>query len=85
MGMCGCSKVVKILLIIGALNWGLIGVGYFFNANWNIVNLILGNWMWLEAVVYILVGLAGLSKIFGCRCKMCKAGGSMGGGVQGGM
>lgn len=72
MGTCGCSKVAKVLLIVGALNWGLIGVGYFFNANWNLVNLILGNWMWLEAVVYILVGIAGVVKLFGCRCAKCR-------------
>jgi uncharacterized membrane protein YuzA (DUF378 family) len=81
MGMCGCSKVAKILLIIGALNWGLIGVGYFFNANWNVVNLVFGNWMWLEAVIYILVGLAGVSKLFGCRCKKCVVAAPMNGGM----
>lgn len=83
--MCGCSKVAKVLLIVGALNWGLIGIGYFFNANWNVVNLVLGNWMWLEAIVYILVGLAGLSKLFGCRCKKCRADAPTSGGMQGGM
>lgn len=71
MEMCGCSKVAKVLLIIGALNWGLVGVGQFFNADWNVVHLLLGNWMWLESVVYIIVGLAGISKLFGCRCKKC--------------
>jgi len=81
MGMCGCSKVAKILLIVGALNWGLIGVGYFFNANWNVVNLVFGNWMWLEAVIYILVGLAGVSKLFGCRCKKCAVTAPMNGGM----
>ena len=73
MEMCGCSKVAKVLLIIGALNWGLVGIGMFFGGNWNVVNLIFGSWMWLEAVIYIIVGLAGLSKLFGCRCKKCAA------------
>ena len=54
------------LMIIGALNWGLVGLGWLLGggANWNVVNLVLGQWMWLEAVVYILVGLAGLYKLF---------------------
>jgi uncharacterized membrane protein YuzA (DUF378 family) len=53
-----------VLAIIGGLNWGLVGVGMFMSSNWNVVNLIFGNWMWLEAVVYILVGLSALALIF---------------------
>ncbi len=75
---CGPAKIAWILTLIGALNWGLIGIGYFFSANWNVVNLILnlipGNVMWLEAVVYILVGISGAIMLFGCRCKSCKEG-----------
>ena len=66
------SSLGQILLIVGGLNWGLVGLGYFFGGNWNIVNLILGNWMWLEAIVYILVGLAAILAIFGCCCAACK-------------
>lgn len=84
-GKCSCSKIAGVLLLIGGLNWGLIGLGYFFGGNWNVVSLLLGNWMWLEAVVYILVGVAAVMKLLGCRCKMCGTGGSapmnsMGGG-----
>lgn len=71
-GGCGAKKIAKILLIIGALNWGLSGIGYFAGTNLNIVNLVLGSWAWLENVVYILVGIAGVVKIFGCPCKACK-------------
>ncbi|MEI7718668.1 MAG: DUF378 domain-containing protein [archaeon] len=52
--------IVLVLVIIGAVNWGLVGIGGFVSANWNIVNLILGSISWLENIVYILVGLAGL-------------------------
>ena len=31
-----------ILVIIGGLNWLLVGLGGFFGSNWNVVNLILG-------------------------------------------
>lgn len=79
--MCGCSKVAKVLLIIGALNWGLVGVGYFFNADWDVVKLLLGNWPWLVSVIYIIVGLAGLSKLFGCRCKKCTVAAPTNGGM----
>lgn len=50
------------LVIVGALNWGLVGIGYFVDAtaNWNLVNLLLGSIPALEAVVYVLVGLAAI-------------------------
>jgi len=51
--------IALILVIIGALNWGLIGA-----ANWNVVNIVLGSIAWLESVVYILVGIAGLWTIY---------------------
>lgn len=44
------------LVIIGALNWGLVGIGGFMGSNWNLVNLLLGAWPAVEWVVYILVG-----------------------------
>lgn len=43
------------LVIVGAINWGLIG---FFNVN--LVNMLFGNWQWLERVIYGLVGVCGL-------------------------
>lgn len=75
-GKCGTSKIAWILVIIGAVNWGLVGIGGFFGGNWNLVNLLLGNWMWLENIVYTLVGVAGVMSIFGCKCGKCSVGGS---------
>ena len=51
-----------VLVFVGALNWGLVGVAYFVDvaANWNLVNLLLGGIPELEALVYIVVGLAAL-------------------------
>ena len=70
---CNWSWFAWILVIIGAVNWGLVGLGSFFESNWNLVNLILGNWPVVENVVYILVGICGVILIFGCRCKTCNA------------
>lgn len=43
------------LVIIGAVNWGLIG---FFKLD--LVNLLFGNMTWISRIIYALVGLAGL-------------------------
>ncbi len=62
-------SIAFILVIIGGLNWGLVGI----NPGWNLVHLVLGSWGWLEATVYILVGLSALLLIFTHKasCKMC--------------
>ena len=61
-----------ILLVVGGLNWGLVGLGMLLGSNLNVVNLLLGNWPTVEAVVYILVGLAALKKLIGM--VMCHGG-----------
>ncbi|OGL69974.1 hypothetical protein A3B32_01330 [Candidatus Uhrbacteria bacterium RIFCSPLOWO2_01_FULL_53_9] len=68
-GQCGLCKLCWVLVIIGALNWGLVG---FFD--WNLVEWLLGTWPVVERVVYALVGVAALVMIFSHRgmCKMCK-------------
>ena len=53
-------KIAVVLVIIGALNWGLVGLGYFLNTNLNVINLILGGWPAVENLVYIVVGLCAL-------------------------
>lgn len=50
--------VSKILVIIGALNWGLAG-GF----NYNLVEVLLGTWPGIMKIVYILVGLAGVKEL----------------------
>lgn len=73
--------IAKILVIIGGINWGLIGLGMLFGsaANWNVVNMLLGSIPWLEGLVYLLVGIAAVIKIFSCKCKKCSAGDSSSG------
>ena len=56
--------IVSILLIVGALDLGLVGIGSFTKSNLNVINLILGSIPSLENIIYILVGLAGLYTIY---------------------
>lgn len=60
--------VAVILLIVGGLNWGLVGLFDF-----NLVDAVLGSWAWLERLVYILVGLSAVYELVTHRgnCKMC--------------
>jgi len=52
--------IALVLVIVGGLNWGLVGI----NRNWNLVNMIFGSITWLESLVYILVGVAALYMIY---------------------
>ncbi len=67
--------IAFILLVIGGLNWGLVGIGGFAGANWNVVNLLLGSWPSVEWIVYILVGLSAIWIGIGHKkdCKVCSA------------
>lgn len=50
-----------ILVVVGGVNWGLVGLGWLAGSqDWNVVHMILGSSMQLEAVVYVLVGLSAL-------------------------
>lgn len=68
--MCTVCSITFALVLIGALNWGLVGLGGFLNMNLNVVNLLLGSWPMVEWIVYILVGLSAVMKIFNkCSCS----------------
>lgn len=71
---CKCDEnllcICKLLLIIGGLNWGLVGLGLLlYNvSSWNVVYMLFGGYSWLEALIYIAVGIAALChlwKMFG--------------------
>ncbi|MEX0910422.1 MAG: DUF378 domain-containing protein [Candidatus Paceibacterota bacterium] len=66
-------KLAWLLVIIGALNWGLYGVGMFIGRDLNLVYMLVGDWTNIEALVYVLVGLAGLYLLIagkkGCTCS----------------
>ncbi len=61
------------LVIIGGLNWGLMGLGYFLGGNWNIVNLLLGSMPMVENLVYLLVGVSAVYLMVSHKhdCRMC--------------
>ena len=54
--MKGLDIITLILVIIGAINWGLVGL---FNG-FNLVEAIFGGVPVLVKIIYILVGLSGL-------------------------
>lgn len=46
-------------MVIGGLNWGLVGLGGLMGGkDWNVVNMILGGMPMVESIVYLLVGVA---------------------------
>jgi uncharacterized membrane protein YuzA (DUF378 family) len=60
------KKIAWALVIIGALNWGLVGLGMLFGgASWNVVSMIFGSWPTLEGIIYLLVGLSAVWVLLG--------------------
>ena len=53
------SWIALVLVVIGGLNWGLVGV-----FNWNLVDAIFGMGSVIARIVYILVGVAALWGIY---------------------
>ncbi len=64
--------VAYLLLLVGGINWGLVGLGDFFGGNWNLVNIIFGSWPWVEWGIYVLVGAAAILTAIGCKCRTCR-------------
>lgn len=69
---CSVHGIAYVLVLVGAVNWGLVGIGGFVGKNLNVVNLLLGSWPTLEWVVYILVGLSALAMLFQSSCSYCQ-------------
>ncbi|MDE6954007.1 MAG: DUF378 domain-containing protein [Erysipelotrichales bacterium] len=51
------QKIALVFTIIGAINWGLIGL-----FNFNLVESLFGDSM-LSAIIYMIVGIAGIINI----------------------
>ncbi|HNW71583.1 MAG TPA: DUF378 domain-containing protein [Candidatus Paceibacterota bacterium] len=68
------SIIAKILVIIGGLNWGIIGVGMIVGKmnSWNVVHLLLGSAPSLELIIYLLVGIGAVIMLFNCSCNKCR-------------
>ena len=70
-GMCSgkcrwAHKVAWALILIGALNWGLVGI-----FNFDLVAAIFGDMSAVARIIYILVGAAAVYKLV-IRCHGCK-------------
>lgn len=65
----GLGKLAWVLVLVGAVNWGLIGI----NMEWNVVDMLLGTWPVVMKVVYLLVGLSALVLLFGLGKKSSQA------------
>lgn len=49
------DKIALVLIIIGAINWGLVGI-----FNFNLVDSIFGTMSLISRIIYALVGISGL-------------------------
>ena len=58
------AQIARILVIVGGVNWGLVGLGMLMGSNWNVVNMLVGTWPTVEAIVYVLVGLSAIYTIW---------------------
>jgi uncharacterized membrane protein YuzA (DUF378 family) len=81
MKKCGVlGTIAEVLVIVGALNWGLVGAFDF-----NLVTALLGSWPMVVRVVYVLVGLGAIvmaAHLFG-MCKSCCGASCKGGSCSG--
>ena len=70
--------IALVLVIIGAINWGLIGLAHF-----NLVEFVFGGLTIVTKIFYILVGVSGIILIYTAMkcCDHCKTkdGGGSGG------
>ncbi len=64
----GILLVTYVLVIVGALNWGLIGI-----LDLNIVNLLLGGSPVVEKFIYILIGASAVYDILVVRGGLKKS------------
>ena len=60
--------VAFLLTVVGAVNWGLVGLLEF-----NLVNTLVGSWPTVEKLVYVLVGVSAVYVLVTHKdsCKMC--------------
>lgn len=49
------DTIALVLIIVGAINWGLVGI-----FNFNLVEAIFGGLSVITRIIYILVGISGL-------------------------
>lgn len=68
--------VAVVLVVIGGLNWGLVGLGHFMGSEWDLVQMLVGTWSAQAAdIVYILVGVSAIVMGVGHKndCRECSS------------
>ncbi len=67
--------VAWVLLVVGGLNWLLVGLGGFMGAELNVVSMLLGSWPQVESLVYVLVGLSAVYEVVNHKgiCRNCSS------------
>ncbi|MBU0612183.1 DUF378 domain-containing protein, partial [Patescibacteria group bacterium] len=76
------NLITSIFVLVGGINWGLVGLGMLFGRDWNFIGVVFASLPTLEIIIYLLVGLAAVMKISCCRCmkyisntcSVCKSG-----------
>ncbi len=70
--------VAFVLLVVGGLNWGLVGLGMYLGSDLDLVKFLFGAWPALTNLVYVLVGLSALVIMFSHKkdCQVCGVSGS---------
>ena len=66
--------IAFILVAVGGINWGLAGLSMLSGGgDWNVVHMLLGSSMELEAVVYVLVGVSAVWMLMTHKkdCRAC--------------
>jgi len=66
-------SIAWILVMVGGLNWLLVGLGGFMGSDWNLVHFILGSVPALEWLVYVLVGVSAVYEVVMHKttCRNC--------------
>lgn len=69
--MKGLHMVAFILLVVGGLNWLLLGL-----FQWEVGALFGGSGAWVSRLIYVLVGLSAVYELATHKknCKMCESG-----------
>ncbi len=62
------EKIIRytawMLVVIGGLNWGLIGL-----FNFDLVQFVFGHWQWLVRTLYVLVAISTIyASMSTCKC-----------------
>lgn len=67
--------IAFILVVVGGIQWGLIGLSGFVGGNWDVLGMVLGSMPAVLWTVYILVGLSALWLAITHKgdCRTCTA------------